>query len=284
MVEDEKPEILRSDVIEAVLKMKARGVDDILDFPMMDKPDLVAMEKALVQLYAMGAIDDGGKLTDAGQKMASYPLPAAYGRVIVEAAKEDCLLEAIDVIACITSDSEVYLQAKSEDQQIEMDENRKLIQHPKGDILTYLTTMRKYAQEHADRLEWCRKYSVSSRAMKMALNIRRQLRVQCQKQKLLKEAPPADPQPYTELSPQQEDTLIKAFVKAFVAKTAVLGGDGSYSTTVGRNTINIHPSSVLHGKKMEAIMFLEHVFTAKSYAKKVSAIQANWIESALMGI
>ena len=96
--------------------------------------------------------------------------------------------------------------------------------------------------------------------------------------------PPADPQPYKELSPAQEDILLKTFVQAFVSKTALMGGDGMYVTTSGRNPVHIHPSSVLYGKKLEAILFLEHVFTAKSYGKKVSAIQAHWIEGALAGI
>jgi len=284
MEHDEKPEIMRSDVIEAVLKMKARGVDDVLNFPLMDRPDILAMEKALLQLHVMGAIDDDGSLTDAGKKMASYPLPAAYGRVIVQAANEGCLLEAIDIISCITSDSEVFLQPKSEDEQVAVAEHRKLLNHPKGDILTYLTTIRKYVQENADRMDWCKQHMISGRAMKMALSIRRQLRQTCKSQKLLLEMPPPDPQPYKELSPAQEDVLLKTFVRAFVSKTALMGGDGMYVTTSGRNPVHIHPSSVLYGKKLEAIMFLEHVFTAKSYGKKVSAIQANWIEGALAGI
>lgn len=278
---DEKPEILRSDVIEAVLKMKARGVEDVLDFPLMDQPDVIAMEKALLHLHVMGAIDDDGKLTIAGKKMAAYPLPVGYGRVIVAAAELDCLLEVIDIIACLTTDSEIFLHAKSEDEQLSIEEHRKSIQHPKGDILTYLKTMQLYANENVDRNEWCKKHHISIRAMKMALPIRRQLRQLCFKQKLLAESPPPDPQPTEELSPEKAERILKTFLKAFATKTAVLGGDGAYSTTLGRNSIAIHPSSVLHGKKLEAIMFLEHVFTAKSYAKKVSAIQANWIAEAL---
>jgi ATP-dependent RNA helicase DHR2 len=54
-------------------------------------------------------------------------------------------------------------------------------------------------------------------------------------------------------------------------------------TTHGKHVVAIHPSSVLHGQKREAIMFLEHVFTQKNYAKKVSIIQANWIADALEG-
>jgi len=281
MEADEKPEILRSDVIEAVLKMKARGIDDVLAFQLMDSPDIVAMEKALLQLHVMGVLDDEGKLTDTGSKMAAYPLPAAYSRVIVAAANSDCLLEVIDIIACLTSDSEVFLQPKSQDEQLEIDEHRKHIQHSKGDIITYLITMQKYAGENIDRVEWCRKHHISSRAMKMALTIRRQLRQICLTQKLLSEVPPPDPQPFQEVSTEYAEMIIKTFLKAFATKTAVLGPDGKYLTTLGRNTIAIHPSSVLLGKKLEAIMFLDHVFTSQSFAKKVSAIQADWIEGTL---
>ena len=278
---DELPEILRSDVIEAVLKMKARGVDDVLLFPLMDSPDIVAMEKALVQLHSMGAINDQGKLTKTGKNMASYPLPAAYGRVIIAAAESDCLLEAIDVISCLTADAEVFIQAKSEEEQESIEEHRKGLQHRQGDILTYLNAMQKYAAESTDRNEWCRKRLISPRAMKMALSVRKQLRQVCHKQKILSELPPPDPQPADIISEGRAEVLTKTFLKAFATKTAILGPDGAYYTTVGRNVIAIHPSSVLFGKKVEAVMFLDHVFTAKSYAKKVSAIQANWIVGAL---
>lgn len=281
--QDELPEILRSDVLDAVLKMKARGVEDPLTFPLMDSPDAVAMGKALLQLHAMSALDDNGKLTEVGKNMAAFPLPAAYGRVLIAAAEalSDVLLEAIDVISCLTTDSEVYLQPKSEEDQEVIEENRNDIQRREGDVITLLTTMQRYAAEPTDRNEWCRKRLVSIKAMKMAMNIRKQLRQMCLQAKLLAEAPPADPQPFEPITPERAEVLLKAFLKAFATKTAVLAPDASYLTTQGRNTISIHPSSVLHGRKVEAIMFLDHVFTAKNYAKKVSAIQADWIFESL---
>ncbi|KAG0651067.1 putative ATP-dependent RNA helicase prh1 [Hyphodiscus hymeniophilus] len=278
---DQLPEILRSDVVEAVLKMKARGVDDVLSFPLMDSPDVVAMEKALVQLHSMGAIDDHGTLTETGKNISAFPLPAAFGRVLVAAAESDCVLEAIDVISCLTTDSEIFIQAKSEADQESIEEHRKDLQHRQGDILTYLNTMQRYAAENSNRNDWCKKRLVSVRAMKMALAIRKQLRQICHKQKLLAEMPPQDPQPVDPISEERAEVVIKSFLKAFAIKTAVLGPDGAYYTSVGRNIIAIHPSSVMFGKKVEAIMFLDHVFTAKSYAKKVSFIQANWIVGAL---
>lgn len=54
--------------------------------------------------------------------------------------------------------------------------------------------------------------------------------------------------------------------------------DGSYRTLLGSQTVAIHPSSTLFGKKVEAIMFSEFVFTNKSYAKGVSRVQLSWVD------
>ena len=277
---DELPEILRSDVIEAVLKMKACGVEDVLDFPLMDSPDTKAIEISLLQLHIMGALDQEGKLTETGKKMARYPLPASYGRVIIAAAESDCLLDAIDIISCLTSDTEVFLQPKSEEEQEATETVRTALRNPRGDILTYLETMHHYAAENTDRNDWCQKRLISIRSMKMAMAIRKQLRQICVQQKLLSEVPPPDPQPVEEILPERAEVILKTFLKAFATRTAVLGASG-YLTTQGHHEIVIHPSSVLYGKKVEAIMFLDNVYTAKNYAKKVSTIQANWIVEAL---
>jgi ATP-dependent RNA helicase DHR2 len=281
--QDDLPEILRSDVIEAVLKMKARGANDVLTFPLMDSPSLLSMEKALLQLHMMGALDDRGDLTDVGMNMASYPLPAAYGRVLIAAAEPDVdvLLEVIDIVSCLTTDSDVFLQPKSEDERDGIEVGRYDILDRRGDVITLLNTMQKYAAEGSDRAAWCRQRLVSTRAMKMALAIRKQLRQLCHQQKLLKEVPPPDPQRVESITPERVENIFKAFLKAFGSKTALLAPEGGYMTTIGRNSIAIHPSSVLYGQKVEAIMFLDHVFTAKNYAKKVSVIQANWIARAL---
>ncbi|KAF4819437.1 putative ATP-dependent RNA helicase prh1 [Colletotrichum tropicale] len=283
--ETDLPEILRIDVLGAVLTMKARGIDDILGFPLMDTPDIDAIERALVSLHLLGALADDGAITEAGRKMAGFPVSAPLGAVLLASAKPefDCVLEAIDVISCITSGDDIFHQLQSEEQREEIEELRKELYRREGDILTYLTTMQQYAAENADRIEWCKKRKVNIRNMKTALNIRKQLRSLCLKEGLLSEAPPPDPQPFTPLAPEQAEALLKCFLRGFVSKTAVLAPDASYVTSQGKHIVAIHPSSVLHGQKREAIMFLEHVFTQKNYAKKVSVIQANWIVEALGG-
>ncbi|KAK6842642.1 P-loop containing nucleoside triphosphate hydrolase protein [Apiospora arundinis] len=281
--EADLPEILRNDVLGAILTMKARGINDVFSFPLMDFPDVDSVEKALVQLHFLDAIADDGSITEIGRKLALFPVSAQYGRVLLAACEPqyDCLLEVIDIISCITSGESIFYQLQMEEEREETEELRKELFRREGDILTYLTAMQRYTAEHSDRVEWCKKRKINLRNMKQALNIRTQLRGMCLKEKLLKEKPLPDPQPFEPLSPERAEALLKCFLTGFVTKCALLAPDSSYVTTHGKHLVAIHPSSVLHGQKKEAIMFLEHVFTQKNYAKKVSAIQADWIVQAL---
>ncbi|KAH7364612.1 P-loop containing nucleoside triphosphate hydrolase protein [Rhexocercosporidium sp. MPI-PUGE-AT-0058] len=204
--QDELPEILRSDVVEAVLKMKSRGIGNVSDFPLMDSPDIMAVQNALKQLHMMGAVDDEGNITYVGKKMAAFPLPATFGRVLIAAAEptSDILLEVIDVISCLTTDSEIFNQPKSEDDQENLTNVRKDLLSSDGDIVTLLAVIRKYASvANADRLEWCKQRLIAPRAMKMAMQIRQQLRQICYQQKLLTELPHASSEPYEALSPER---------------------------------------------------------------------------------
>ncbi|RYO74854.1 hypothetical protein DL764_010737 [Monosporascus ibericus] len=277
------PEILRNDVLGAVLTMKARGINDILSFPLMDSPDIESIEKALMNLHFLGALADDGSITDIGKKLALFPVSAPYGRVLLAACEPefDCLLEVIDIIACITSGENIFHQLQSEEVKEEVEELRKELYRREGDILTYLTTMQQYTAENSDRVEWCKKRRINVRNMRQALNIRKQLRGLCLREGMLREPPPPDPQQFSPLSPERAEAMLRCFLRGFVGKCALLAPDSSYVTVQGKHVVAIHPSSVVHGQKKEAIMFLEHVFTQKNYAKKVSAVQADWIVEAM---
>ncbi|KAL1841264.1 hypothetical protein VTJ49DRAFT_7266 [Mycothermus thermophilus] len=276
------PEILRTDLVNSILTMKARGIQDVMKFPLMDPPEQEAVEKALLQLNVLGALSRDGKITDIGRQMVQFPLTPPLARVLIAAAdpKYDCLLEVIDIISCITAGEDIFLQLRTEEEREEVADYRNELFRREGDLMTYLTTMQLYTAENSDRVKWCKDRKIHIRNMKQALNIRKQLRGLCVKQGMM-EQPPPDPQPYTPVSPQRAEAILKCFLRGFALKTAVLAPDNSYVTSYGKHVVAIHPASILHGRKKEAIMYLEYVFTQKNYAKKVSAIQANWITEAL---
>ncbi|CAK7202787.1 Salivary acidic proline-rich phosphoprotein 1/2 [Sporothrix eucalyptigena] len=285
----ELPEILRIDILGAVLTMKARGIDNTFTFPLMDEPDHDLMERSLIQLRRLGALADDVSITEDGRTMSLLPVSAAFGRVLLDAAKAGCLLEAIDIVACLTAGDDIFLRLPAEQDRDfdEVDERRKELFRREGDLLTYFTTMQRMVGKRSSQWKmWCQQRRINLRNMRQALNIRRQLRGICVRQKMLaaEDVPSiADEENagFVPLAPDRTDALLRCFLNGFVLKTAMLAPDGSYITTEGKHVVAIHPSSVLHGRKTEAIMYLEQVFTTKNYARKVSAVQSDWIVEAL---
>ncbi|KAF2641617.1 P-loop containing nucleoside triphosphate hydrolase protein [Massarina eburnea CBS 473.64] len=276
-----KPEILRCDLVQAILTMKARGVNDVLNFPFLDRPPIEALKEALFQLLRLGALKADGTVSDIGLKMSKLPVTPKLGRIILEAGRpeRDCLLDVIDIISALSSDDSIFFNIVTEEKKEQAEEARRNLYRREGDHMSFLTTVQQYAEEHSDRRAWCDRHFVSHRAMQNVMNIRKQLRQQCQTLKLLT---PSDLTADVTSSPNS-DAILASLLRGFISNTARLCPDGSYKTFLGNHTVAIHPSSVLHGRKVkaEAIVFSEFLYTNKAYAKKVSAVQMNWIEDAM---
>ena len=302
------PEILRADLASSILTMKARGVDDILNFPFLSPPEPLAVRKALLQLHRFGALADNGSITPLGTKMAKLPLPPPLSRVLLSAVNttsssttpstEDSalLLSLIDIIACLSVES-LFLPLASTDARESATVARATLHRRSGDHLTLMAALQAYAAESSDRRAWCNTHFVSHRAMKNVMDVRKQLRAQCVSQGLLDKAALAEAEATEQRrssssngaganSTVSEDAartpaILRAFLAGFAGNVARLMPDGSYQTVEGRQTVGIHPSSVLFGKKVEAIMFQELVFTTRAYARSVSAVQLDWYAEAV---
>ena len=273
---DNTPEILRCDLSDTVLKMKARGVDDVLNFPFLTPPPRNAIEKALLQLHQLGALHNDGKICEIGRSIARLPLTPSLGRVIVEAAKLDCLLEVIDIVACLSVEN-IFLNVDTEEAKEQAQVARQQLFRRHGDHLTLLAAVQAYASETTDRRRWADDHLVSHRAMRNVMDVRKQLREICRAAKLISKVTAASESKAP--SETRADNILKAFLHGFKLNVARLCPDGSYKTFVGNHTVAVHPSSVLFGKKkMEAFMYNEYVYTSKAYARGVSAIQLKWLE------
>ncbi|KAK4497423.1 hypothetical protein PRZ48_011874 [Zasmidium cellare] len=270
---DTKPEILRCDLSNAVLKMKARGVDDVFSFPFLTPPNREAMEKSLLQLLLLGTLNEDGKINDIGRKVARLPLTPTLGRIVLEAARpeRDCLLEVIDIIACLSVEN-IFLPTDTEEAREKALEARSQLHRRQGDHLTLLAAVQAYAAETSDRKRWATTHLISHRAMQNVLNVRKQLTTQCKS--LL-----PNPTVRSTVDEDTQENILKCFLKGYHGNNiARLCPDKTYKTFAGNQTVAIHPSSVLFGRKVEAVVYNEFVFTTKAYARGVSAIQLKWLE------
>ncbi|KAL2834201.1 P-loop containing nucleoside triphosphate hydrolase protein [Aspergillus cavernicola] len=275
------PEILRCDLSQAILNMKARGVNNVIEFPFLTRPPVEALEKALLQLLSIDALEETGKISAIGSHIAKLPLTPTLGRVLLAASDfgPDCLIDVIDIISSLSVET-IFLNTTSEEKKEEAEKARRDLYRREGDHLTMLATVRAYAFENTDRKAWAERHMVSHRAMQSVMDVRKQLTAQCRQAKLLPSSTESQGSSIREPSPL---FILKSFLHGFSTNTARLVPDGSYRTVVGNQTVAIHPSSVLFGKKVEAIMYNEFVFTNRSYARGVSAVQMDWVGEALAG-
>ncbi|KAI1977537.1 Salivary acidic proline-rich phosphoprotein 1/2 [Ophidiomyces ophidiicola] len=288
--ETNTPEILRCDLTHAILTMKARGVDDILGFPFLTPPPREAIEKALLQLFNLQALEETGKVSPVGRQIAKLPLTAPLGRVLLAAADHgrSCLQDVIDIISSLSVEN-VFLSTASEEKKEEAEKARRDLYRREGDHLTMLATVRAYAAENSDRKAWAERHMVSHRAMQSVMDVRKQLIAQCKQAKLIDAPKQANGERQNTLAtPNAAENydsvgILRSFLAGFACNTARLFPDGSYKTIVGHQTVAIHPSSVLFGRKVEAIMYNEYVFTNRSYARGVSAVQMSWVGEMLAG-
>ena len=69
------PEMQRTDLSNCVLMLKALGIDNLVRFEFPSSPPSKNLVASLEVLYALGALDDGGRLTKPlGEQMAEFPI------------------------------------------------------------------------------------------------------------------------------------------------------------------------------------------------------------------
>ncbi|KAI5812516.1 P-loop containing nucleoside triphosphate hydrolase protein [Pyronema omphalodes] len=281
--ESTKPEILRTDVANAILILKARGCDDVVNFDYLSPPKLESLQKALEQLYSLGALDNKGKITNLGHQMAKLPLSPPLARVLIAAGEPelDCLSEVVDVIAALNTDN-LFPMLLNDEQREAMEEARKAFHRSEGDHIMLLEVVRAYesyvADKIADKKHWCEQHFVSHRAMQSLLDVRKQLRQYCSSMKGVT----AETWEHKgeQISPDMAERVLKAFLRGYFHQTARAGPDGGYLTVLGHQNVTIHPASILFGQRREAIMYFEYVFTTKPFARWCSAVQLDWVADA----
>lgn len=85
------PDIVRRELSETLLALRAMGLDGFGDLNWLDAPPDGAAAAAEELLVRLGAIGDGGELSPTGWELARYPLHPRLARLVVEARRRGAL-------------------------------------------------------------------------------------------------------------------------------------------------------------------------------------------------
>lgn len=96
------PEILEADLSGLLLDCAAFGVADPASLSFLDPPPAPALNEARTLLRALDAVDEAGRLTDAGAAMRKLALPVRLAHMVAEAARTGQAYEAAMLAVLLT--------------------------------------------------------------------------------------------------------------------------------------------------------------------------------------
>ncbi|MBB6410383.1 ATP-dependent helicase HrpB [Mesorhizobium sangaii] len=96
------PEILEADLSGLLLDCAAFGVADPMSLAFLDPPPAPALNEARLLLRALDAVDEAGRLTEAGVSMRKLALPVRLAHMVAEAARSGHANEAAMLAVLLT--------------------------------------------------------------------------------------------------------------------------------------------------------------------------------------
>lgn len=172
------PEIRRSSLASVILRLAYLGLGAAEDFPFLDPPQPSRLAEGRRELLELGAMDESGRLTRSGRKMAVLPIEPRFSRILLEAARRGTLESALTIVSMLAvQDPRERPLAK----QGEADQLHRRFQHGKSDFLGWLELWKFYDDALAtlpsksQARKFCRRNFLHHLRMQEWRDIRRQL-------------------------------------------------------------------------------------------------------------
>ncbi|HRE82504.1 MAG TPA: ATP-dependent helicase HrpB [Opitutaceae bacterium] len=162
----ELPEVKRLDLSEVVLTLKASGVDDVVQFPWLERPESKALARAELLLADLGALSAKASasgappqaepaltITEMGRKMLRFPVHPRYARMLLEADVRGCV-RSLSLMAALTQGRNFLLRGVT--REIEDAREDILGEEADSDFFLLMRAWR-YADSERFNLDACRK-------------------------------------------------------------------------------------------------------------------------------
>ncbi|AFN84055.1 HrpA-like helicase [Encephalitozoon romaleae SJ-2008] len=242
------PEIFCCNLAKAVLELKSIGLDDIVNFDLIDKPSFSNLKKALELLYYLRAIEGNGKITPIGVQASKIPLEPEMAVSLIVSAKLGCL-DDVSIIAAMLSVGNVWQGISRHSQLYKAFLHAKAAHFDKrGDHFSLLGIYRKW-EKTGFKIWYLKKWFLNIRVMLQVVKIKKQL---CS----MFEGPPKS----------DENKVVLSFCAGYFMNVAKLS-EGSYTSIFNDTQCFIHSSSCMSKQHPKYILYHSLCRTEKEYAR-----------------
>jgi ATP-dependent helicase HrpA len=306
-----RPEILRANLAEVILRMIALRLGEINDFPFIDRPDPKSIRDGYDLLYELGAITarrttQGArrktqgdtaeippadqrsarriKLTEKGRLMARIPLDPRLSRMLLEAKDRGCI-DQIAVIAAALSIQDP--RERPLEKTAEADQAHAQFDDPLSDFTTLLNIWNRYnhvwqTRKGGNRLKrFCRQNFLSYNRMREWRDIHYQIRTILEEFGISKR--PRGPKAQEQnLNLDKEQPLYQSIhqsiLSGYLSNIAEKKEKNVFRATQNREVM-VFPGSGLFDKAGRWIVAAEMVETSRLFARTVANIDSQWLEA-----
>lgn len=262
-----EPEIMRSSLAAVLLRLKAIGVDDLFEFPFLDRPERRRLSDAERLLRELGALEGNG-LSDIGRLLARMPVDPRTGRMLIEAAALGVLDEVL-VIASALSVGEPYERPPGAESEKQSAQER--FRNDRSDFMGLLNLWQAFRLRVRGRglssaRKFCRRHFLSLTTMREWQDVHDQLRQAVREMRLggARKAP-------------TYGRIHRALLAGLVRNAGVRSDRHEYSG-VRDLTFRISPGSALFSRRPKWVVAAELIETGRLYAHRVAEIRPEWIE------
>ncbi|CAN6667241.1 pre-mRNA-splicing factor ATP-dependent RNA helicase Prp16p [Trichomonascus vanleenenianus] len=259
------PEVQRTNLSNTLLLIKSLGVDDLLQFDFMDPPPKDTMTSSLYDLWALGALDNAGRLTPLGHKMSSVPMDPSLAKLLIMSIEYGCSEEVVTIVSMLSVPSVFY---RPKERQDESDAAREKFFVPESDHLTLLHVFHQWkVNRYSDA--WCARHFLHPKALHRAKEVRDQL-VSIFQSSL--KAPLSS-------AKGDWDVIRKCICSGYFHQAAKVKGMGQYVNLRTNVATQLHPTSALYGLGVlpAFVVYHELVLTSKQYMSTVTSIDPRWL-------
>jgi pre-mRNA-splicing factor ATP-dependent RNA helicase DHX38/PRP16 len=258
------PEIHRANLSNVLLLLKSLGVDDCMTFPFLDKPPADMVHASLYSLWALGALDDQGRLTDRGRLLAALPLDPSLGALVSAGVELGCVEECLTIVSMLSA-SGVFMRPKGREDEAARTHEKFSV--PESDHMTLVHVFEMWDKRCTDT-SWAREHFLDVRSLRRAGDIRQQLADQLVRTGRQLTSARRD-----------EELVRRAIASAFYPNAAKLRAKSEYVTLLRGTPCAIHPSSVLAGVGITSdyVVYHELVLTTREYMRTVTAVDPRWL-------
>ncbi len=273
-----RPEILRSNLAEVILRMTSLNLGEPARFPFVDPPSGRAIADGYHLLSELGALDPKKRLTRSGRLMARLPLDPRISRMIIEARQENCVGEMIIIAAALSIQDP---RIRPADKEAAADEAHARFKSAASDFESFLNLWDLFAGtaratgSQSKLRKFCKQNFLSYQRMREWQDIHEQIRSilaeegRDKRHGALRFMENSEPASYEQVH--------RAILSGNLRNIGLRKAKNIYQGCQGKELM-VFPGSGQYGKNNSWIMAGELMETSRLFARTVAGIKPEWIE------